>query len=581
MKKYYFFIFFAICIGHAYTQTDFSLNYDRAKKNVTINYDSAEHYNQLALIAAKQSKNKFQEQLAYIQKGNILYYTNKFDSSINCYLKASEINKKSNNIHYLVQNYSDIAFVYSNINKDFVQIAANWLNKAELIIDNSPDSTKAYFFKTSGVIYLRQNKPQKALASFLKQLHLSGVDAKTGHASLLNNIGICYQKQNDLAIAENYFKQCIDSCEKYSFYRVKGIALVNLAKNKSLEKKYALSNMITNEAVPILINKTAMPALIEAYGLLAKNYDKLEQKDSLLKYQKLFYQTKDSVFNESTKQQLSSLEKRLEVENKNLQIKNSFNLIQAAKKQTKLYAIIAAIIGVSFLFILILGTLLFKRNKLLRSQKEIIQDSLQEKESLLAEIHHRVKNNLQLVASLIELQLKSLKDEKSIQAIKESKNRINSMLLLHQKLYQNEKIAYIDTFEYLNTLLPVVLDSYAIKSKVRINNYAQSLKLYLDTAIPLGLIVNEIITNSVKYAFDNTSDPQIDINLYIENKELILVVKDNGQGFSDLGLAKNKSFGFKLITSMCRQLDAIFEIDNDNGAVCTIKIRNYKLYEQR
>jgi two-component sensor histidine kinase len=155
------------------------------------------------------------------------------------------------------------------------------------------------------------------------------------------------------------------------------------------------------------------------------------------------------------------------------------------------------------------------------------------------------------------------------------------MLLLHQKLYQNEKIAYIDTYEYLNTLLPVVLDSYAIKSKIRINNYAQSLKLYLDTAIPLGLIVNEIITNCVKYAFDSTSDPQIDINLYIENKELIMVVKDNGQGFLDLGLAKNKSFGFKLITSMCRQLDAIFEIANDNGAVCTIKIKNYKLYEQR
>lgn len=534
----------------------------------------------MAIARSLKDGNKFNEQLAYIQKGNLLYYTNKFDSSITYYLKSSKINVELDFKHYLVQNYADIAFVYANINKDFLGTAKVWLLKAESMLPHSEDSTKAYFYKTSGVIYLKLNKPNEALTYFLLELKLNTPIDKTGRASLLNNIGLCYLKQNHVEIAQNYFKQSIDSCRKYKLDRVRGIALVNYARSEALKKNYGLSNKIGYEAMPYLLKKSAMPALIDNYKLLKNNFAELKLKDSVIKYQKLYYETKDSIFNESVKQQLSSLEKRIEIENKNLQIENSKNLINATKKQAKLYAAIAAIIGVSFIIILILGTLLFKRNKLLQTQKGIIQNSLVEKEGLLSEIHHRVKNNLQLVASLIHLQLKSLNDEKSIQAIKETRNRINSMLLLHKKLYQNEKTSYIDTYEYLNTLLPVILDSYSNKDQIKINNYAEPLKLYLDTAIPLGLIINELITNSIKYAFENTSDPLITINLYVKENELILKVADNGQGFLDLETVKNKGFGFKLVNSMCRQLDAAFEIANDNGAVCIVKIINYKLYEQ-
>jgi two-component sensor histidine kinase len=572
------FLIFSI-IGTSRAQNLFPDYFDKAKQFITINYDSSNFYNKLAMLIAKQNKSPFQEQLAYIQRGNILFYTNKFDSSIFYYLKAHEINKTLNNNHYLVQNYSDIAFVYSNINKEFLVIASKWLKKAEVIITNAADSTKAYYYKTAGVIYLRQEKPDLALKYFLKQLALSDIDLKTGHASLLNNIGFCYQKQNMLNLAEVFIKRSIDSCEKYAFYRVKGIAMVNLAKNKSLAFKPIESNNIAAEAIPILKSKSAMPALIELYGLMTRNFTMLSERDSIIKFQKLYYTTKDSIFNESTKQQLGNIEKTLEVQNKNLQIENSMNLVNSAKKQTKLYAIIAGLIGMLFIFISVLGYLLYKRNKLLYLQKEVIQNSLKEKVSLLSEIHHRVKNNLQLVSSLIELQLKSLKDEKSIQVVNESKNRINSMLLLHQRLYQNEKIAFVNTFEYLETLLPSIIKSIAIFNKVNIINRSEPIKLYLDTAVPLALIINEIVTNSLKYAFDNTINPTIEIDLFVKNHELVLMVKDNGSGFPDVDKVKVKSFGFKLINSMCRQLDATFEIENNNGALTTIRIKNYRLYE--
>ncbi len=565
---------------YSFSQNKFSFYYAKAKHNITLNYDSAYYYNQLSITAALIDNNQFYEQLAYIQKGNILYYTNKFDSSINCYLTAAELNKRYNNIHYLIQNYADIAFVYANINKDFLNTSKTWLKKAEDLLPNTPDSTKAYFYKTSGVIFLKQEKPEVALNFFLLELKLNNQVDKNGRGSLLNNIGLCYLKLKKIDTAQRYFKRSIDSCKKYKLERVRGITLVNLARCESLRENYLNSNIIATEAIPILIRKSAMPALIDNYKLLMNNFIKLKLKDSIIKYQRLFHETKDSVFNESIKQQLSSIEKRIEIDNKNLQIKNSKDLIDATEKQAKLYEIIAIVIGVSFVIILILGILLFKRNTLLQTQKRIIHKSLIEKEGLLSEIHHRVKNNLQLVASLIQLQLKSLNDEKSIAVIKETKNRINSMLLLHKKLYQNESISYIDTYEYLDTLLPVIIDSYSIKNKLKINNYAESLKLYLDTAIPLGLIINELVTNSLKYAFDKIDYPEINLNLFMDKNELILKVSDNGQGFSNLDVVKSKSFGFKMINSMCRQLDAEFEIENNNGAICRVKIRNYKLYEK-
>lgn len=561
------------------SQNSFNHYYSKAKQLVVLNYDSAFLYNGLAEQEAIHSDNKFELQLAYIQKGNIFFYTNKFDSSIHYYLKSSAINKKSNNIHYLVRNYVDVAFVYSTINKDFAKLSNNWLLKANKLIPTANDSTKSYYYNTAGVVNLRLNNVDTALNCFFNVLKINNLEEKGSRYALINNIGLCYQKKRNLILSDYYFKKCIDSCKLNNEVRLGAISSINLANNEFLKANHNKSIQISKEAIPILINKKAIPKLIEGYELLVKNYKYLNVSDSVNKYLSLYHNTKDSIFNETVKQQLSTLEKTLELENKNLEIEKKTSEINASKKQTKLYQLIILIALFSLIVFLYLVTVIIKRNKLLKNQKSIIQDSLKVKDNLLGEIHHRVKNNLQLVSSLLELQLMGVKDENTINTMNESRGRINSMIVLHEKLYQNQDVTYINTSEYISNLIANVNSSYSIGNKVEFVLEAQNIKLGLDTAVPLGLILNEVLTNCFKYAFKNVSHPRIVIVLKIENELLLVSIHDNGVGISDDNQVKTKSFGYKLITSLCRQLDAELKISSNCGTLVELEIKDYKLYE--
>jgi two-component sensor histidine kinase len=453
------------------------------------------------------------------------------------------------------------------------------LLKANKLIPSANDSTKSYYYNTSGVVNLRLNNIDTALSCFFNVLRINKLEQKGSRYALINNIGLCYQKKRNLVLSDYYFKKCIDSCKLNNEVRLGAISSINLAINEFLKANHPKSIQISKEAIPILINKKAIPKLVEGYELLVKNYKYLNISDSVNKYLSLYHNTKDSIFNETVKQQLSTLEKTLELENKNLEIEKKTNEINASKKQAKLYQFIILIAVFSLILFLYLVTVIIKRNKLLKNQKAIIQDNLKIKDNLLSEIHHRVKNNLQLVSSLLELQLAGVKDENTIKTMNESKNRINSMIILHEKLYQNQDVTYINTSEYISNLIVNVNSSYSIGEKVEFILETDNIKLSLDTAVPLGLILNEVLTNCFKYAFKNISDPRIVIVLKIENELLLVCIHDNGIGISDINQVNNKSFGYKLIHSLCRQLDAELKISNNNGTLVELQIKDFRLYE--
>lgn len=579
IKAIYGNVFFCLFLFNINAQNDFIKNYSKAKLLVSINYDSALYYNQFAIMDALDKNNLFNEQLAYTQKGNILFYINKFDSSIHYYLKSSFINKKLANTHYLVRNYVDVAFVYSTINKDFTKLSISWLNKAKNLIKDANDSTKSYYYNTAGVVNLRLNNIDSALNNFRQVYKINKLEQKGSRYALINNIGLCYQKKKKIDSSEYYFNQCIDSCMNNGELRLGAIAKINLANNEFLKSNYHLSIGLAKEAIPILIEKKAIPKLIEGYELLVKNYKQLSIADSVNKYLFKFYNTKDSIFNESIKQQLTSLEKTLELENKNLEIEKKTGEIEASKKQTKLYQLVTLLAIISFLIFTYLITVIIKRNTLLKRQKSIIQENLQIKDNLLGEIHHRVKNNLQLVSSLLELQLVNIKDEHTLKTMNDSKSRINSMIVLHEKLYQSQEITYINTTEYITNLISNIELAYSTGKNIKFVFDSSNLKLGLDTAVPLGLILNEVITNCYKYAFDNIIEPKIIISVIIQNGLLFVSIQDNGIGIVDLNAIKNKSFGYKLIYSLCRQLDAKIKVSNKSGTLVELEIRDYKLYE--
>ncbi len=219
---------------------------------------------------------------------------------------------------------------------------------------------------------------------------------------------------------------------------------------------------------------------------------------------------------------------------------------------------------------------LYKKQK---SKNNIIQKQAANLEILMKEIHHRVKNNMQIVSSLLDLQSISIKDQHASDAVKEGKNRVQSMALIHQNLYSEDNLKGIKAKQYINNLLQNLCDSYNISNeKIKINSDIADLNLDVDTMIPIGLVLNELLTNSFKYAFNEQAKGVLDIQLKEQGNQLLLSVKDNGPGFPKEFDAKTaKSFGLRMIRAFAQKLKAAVEIKNDNGASVELSIKKYAL----
>lgn len=207
------------------------------------------------------------------------------------------------------------------------------------------------------------------------------------------------------------------------------------------------------------------------------------------------------------------------------------------------------------------------------SNRRQIEISLQEKEVLLKEVYHRVKNNLQIISSLLSLQADAISDPEVSILFDESRNRVRSMALIHEKLYQAGDLAHVNFGEYLDNLSNTLLRSYNNKrGQVALEVQADNVSLDLDRAVPCGLIVNELITNSLKYAFPGDRRGTISIRVHaLEDNQLSLVVADDGIGIpADFDADEAESIGMQLVTGLTQQLQGIYELNRENGTRWTI-----------
>ncbi|MCC7551854.1 MAG: PAS domain S-box protein [Methanobacterium sp.] len=207
-----------------------------------------------------------------------------------------------------------------------------------------------------------------------------------------------------------------------------------------------------------------------------------------------------------------------------------------------------------------------------RKNAEIkIKQSLSEKELLLREIHHRVKNNMQIISSLLNLQRNYIEDKESDNLLQESQGRVKSMALVHEKLYQTADLARINVKEYIRSLTMNLFHSYSVNAGIVLQLDVGNVFFDIDTAVPLGLIINELVSNSLKYAFPNQEKGVISISLHEKSNnggagEYSLCVKDDGVGFPvDLDFHNTPSLGLQLVNSLVKQLDGGIELVNDAG----------------
>jgi two-component sensor histidine kinase len=211
-----------------------------------------------------------------------------------------------------------------------------------------------------------------------------------------------------------------------------------------------------------------------------------------------------------------------------------------------------------------------------RKQAEAqVQASLNEKELLLSEVHHRVKNNLQIISSLLNLRFRKVKDAETRAAFEDSQARIRSIALIHERLYRSQDFARVDFAAYVSDLTRSLFRSLSVDpNQVRLRMEIASLALPLDTATPLGLMVNELITNSLKHAFPNGRPGEIVISLQAdEARNLVLTYGDDGVGLpSDFALEKSPGLGMQLISLLAGQVNGKVEVSRVTGAEFKITI---------
>lgn len=211
-----------------------------------------------------------------------------------------------------------------------------------------------------------------------------------------------------------------------------------------------------------------------------------------------------------------------------------------------------------------------------RREEEKLRASLREKEVLLKEIHHRVKNNLQIISSLLNLQSAHIRDPRALEVFKEGQGRVRSMALIHEKLYQSADLARVDFSEYISNLAAYLFRSYEVNAgAVKLSVEAEDVLLGVDTAIPCGLIINELVSNSLKHAFPGGTGGSINITLRPAGAErLTLIVADDGVGLpGGFDARDTPSLGLQLVNTLARQLGGKVSVAEGAGTTFSITFR--------
>jgi two-component sensor histidine kinase len=308
--------------------------------------------------------------------------------------------------------------------------------------------------------------------------------------------------------------------------------------------------------------------LQNAYGQMYRSFKGAGMIDSALAYYVLQDKLNDSLTNLGKTREVLDLQARYETNQKELEIQQL-----QVQREASTRNIIWLLAGIGLLTGIMIWLFILYRN-MAKQKKEISEQRLR-LEVMMKELHHRVKNNLQIVSSLLSLQTNRLEDENAIAVLKESQLRVQAMSFIHQRLYKTDSITSVNMKEYITDLAESLVASYGYhRDDFDLQLEVKQEFLDIDKALPAGLIINELVTNALKYAYGNVQRPLLQISL-LNNaaNDVVIAIRDNGKGIDAEAWTKQRnSFGKQLITALCKQLRASQELKVENGTQFTITI---------
>jgi two-component sensor histidine kinase len=345
-----------------------------------------------------------------------------------------------------------------------------------------------------------------------------------------------------------------------------GIALNNLAELKLATNELATAEAYLNAAANWFRNTQALAQLKESLELRVQlNKLKRNPSQALAAMEELMV-IKDSLLTKEKVESLLTMQVRYESEKKaqQIQLLEREDIIQKAKISAHKYWIGG--LATTIILLATIVILVYVNFRLARRNKEHV-------ETLLKELHHRVKNNLQLFSSIFSLQAQTLTDERAIQVVKTTEARINAMALIHRKLYNIDKNRTLSIKDYIAELLQYLTHAYGYQDKLLdICTNVSDVQVDVDKAIPLGLILNELISNAFKHAYEDQPRPELKIELQLSNEQLHIHLSDNGTGRSSTLNAEPGSFGLRMVNMLVRQLRGTIVTNTDVGTHYSLQI---------
>lgn len=485
-----------------------------------------------AVLLVQQYKNKQLEARALKLLGNAYSETSDYDKQLNSYLKSFTIAEKLQDTTLLVSLYNNIGNVYKDL-KMYKKSLENYEKGLHLQTQSSLPISKSIagvLWGNSGIVYEQLGNYKEAL----RRVKI----AKNIRVALKNwgQIG-----GSNIDIANVYEKlQQLDSA---IFYNKQGVFNYKKIQNKG--------------------------GLLVGYENLARLYEKQHLFKTALNYRKREDSLRGLVMNSKTLKKQAYLLAEIEYEKEI----GALNIEKKNLQQTSFNRLIIVV----FIFLVLMCSIvaiIFIRKKNIKSKEinKVLSASNREKEILLKEVHHRVKNNLQLVSSLLSLQSKTINNKKIKQILLESTDRIKSMSLVHQRLYEREAFTEVEFQTYSSQIAENLIASYNSSANTCFEINTDE-NIGIDFAITLGLILNEIITNTLKH---NPDQKKLKIELsFVKKKNTYeLKVSDNGKGFNIATVQKKNTLGMRLISILTNQLEGELQITSkkDKGVTYTITI---------
>lgn len=513
------------------------------------------------------------------------------DSALLFFHKAIQLQEKGTDTKALSYTYSNLGIFYF-LQFDYPNALKYYNNSIKIDKANGDEKDLADNLVNLGIVYTYTDSIDNAIDSYEEAMRIYQKQGDSlGICNVINNRAkLKFQNEayeealQDYLFVNRYFQSHPKENSEALCTNLNTLAVTYLKLGQYQKSEKAASDAL--ECAKQLGSLNRELYILETFYELYAAKGDFRQAFEFLKQHN---QIKEQLFNEARDRSLQEMKIKFEAQLKDEKIaklkaeKETETLLRKqneiiADRETRNNTILLIVIG--FLVVITIITLWGYRNKQLSASidkqlKSAAEEHLRQKEILIGEIHHRVKNNLQLISSLLDLQSKTLSDQSAIDAIAESRNRVHSMSLLHQMLYQQSEITGIDIRSYINKIAIGLIQNANPGKKINFESDIDALVFSIDTGIPLGLIANELITNCIKHAFNEQQEGTIYIRIKQHNDVIKMEIRDNGGGFySD---QHKEGFGTKLVKSLCRQLKADWSTSNHQGTIHEILIKKFEL----